>query len=455
KRSTLPEIPNERGGPSTSPPSSHIHSSEYTPDEFYNNGGQPRSPERRYTLQEQSTRQRYQQYQRISPGGSQQTQSHDLDDRLDATGAEIEEEENTDFWQEVFVPKSGSSESPDVDALTSSDLTSAQNEPSEKVNPPLRRSESALETRKPKDYQKSESRGAGKPSLLNHSDRINRPRPKADRNNPMMRTDFEAEGQPPQRSKSLVKPERARPIYRRNTFHRQDYDSEIEKPRPFNVANDKQKLPERRNKKKWYQCELPSAWIMFSRCITCWAPPCLLSCFGLSDRLIQQAWREKIALVFIILIHCAAVGFLTFGITQAFCGLPPARVRVNELGFHRSVVLGKVYDIRGYVHTVYPDFIDDENLDAESNHAGGHDLSFLFQVVNQNCAGLLVNNDSGKLDNYFPCVPTDDYSTPNPLENVINKGCHLSAKSAIKQLKYVGDLYYDWDYVTRKDRDFI
>ncbi|KAI0344638.1 hypothetical protein BDW22DRAFT_1391487 [Trametopsis cervina] len=62
------------------------------------------------------------------------------------------------------------------------------------------------------------------------------------------------------------------------------------------------------------------AWRIFSRVVTFWAPGVLLrSLGGLKDKQMQQAWREKIALCFIIAILCAVMGFLTVGFQKVLC----------------------------------------------------------------------------------------------------------------------------------------
>ncbi|KAI9101814.1 hypothetical protein DFS34DRAFT_567145, partial [Phlyctochytrium arcticum] len=54
--------------------------------------------------------------------------------------------------------------------------------------------------------------------------------------------------------------------------------------------------------------------------VTCCIPPVLLRTWGgMSDRAVQQAWREKLALCFIILAMCAALGFLTYGFVATVC----------------------------------------------------------------------------------------------------------------------------------------
>ncbi|KAH9895046.1 chitin synthase-domain-containing protein [Cubamyces lactineus] len=62
------------------------------------------------------------------------------------------------------------------------------------------------------------------------------------------------------------------------------------------------------------------AWRIFSRVVSFWAPDFLLeSVGGLQDKQKRQAWREKIALCFIIIVLCGIVGFLTVGFQKVLC----------------------------------------------------------------------------------------------------------------------------------------
>lgn len=63
-----------------------------------------------------------------------------------------------------------------------------------------------------------------------------------------------------------------------------------------------------------------TSWRYFSLAATFWAPNFLLSSFGgMRDTAVRQAWREKIALCFIILVLCAVVGFATVGFQKILC----------------------------------------------------------------------------------------------------------------------------------------
>lgn len=62
-----------------------------------------------------------------------------------------------------------------------------------------------------------------------------------------------------------------------------------------------------------------SAWVIFSRVVTFWAPSAVLKRCGFPAEDVIQAWREKLSLCFIISLICAVVVFLTLGLPYAFC----------------------------------------------------------------------------------------------------------------------------------------
>ncbi|KND01488.1 uncharacterized protein SPPG_03289 [Spizellomyces punctatus DAOM BR117] len=60
-------------------------------------------------------------------------------------------------------------------------------------------------------------------------------------------------------------------------------------------------------------------WPWFARIVTCcFLPPCLRAC-GKTERAVQQAWREKVALCMIIAVICGMVAFLTVGLQRVLC----------------------------------------------------------------------------------------------------------------------------------------
>ncbi|RUS12543.1 hypothetical protein BC938DRAFT_478781 [Jimgerdemannia flammicorona] len=64
------------------------------------------------------------------------------------------------------------------------------------------------------------------------------------------------------------------------------------------------------------------SWPVFAKLVTWWAPPPLLRYFGKTDKGMQQAWREKMALCFLIALLGCIVAFLTVGLSITLC--PPS-----------------------------------------------------------------------------------------------------------------------------------
>lgn len=164
----------------------------------------------------------------------------------------------------------------------------------------------------------------------------------------------------------------------------------------------------------------------------------------------QQAWREKVSLVQVIVFLCVIVGFLTFGFNATICGTQPNRIRPTNIEYSHVVISGRAFDLKTFRHpTPVPDMPGSGDL--QELGVGGRDLSFLFQTVNYNCKGILkpikADDNDDNVTNYFPCV-TLDRSNPQvePTDNAERIGCHINTKSRIslRRLKVVGDVYYNW-----------
>lgn len=60
-------------------------------------------------------------------------------------------------------------------------------------------------------------------------------------------------------------------------------------------------------------------WVLFSRIVTFWALPPMLKAFKMGDSGMQQAWREKITLCFIIACMGGLVAYITIGLNSSLC----------------------------------------------------------------------------------------------------------------------------------------
>ncbi|KAI7847476.1 chitin synthase [Circinella umbellata] len=99
---------------------------------------------------------------------------------------------------------------------------------------------------------------------------------------------------------------------------------------------------------------LTSWWAWTAFLVTCCIPGwCMKTCFRKRAKLVQQAWREKLALVMGILLLCGVLIFITYGLNMVLC----PESRSNEaystvvggervVGYREDVrVFGRIYDM--------------------------------------------------------------------------------------------------------------
>ncbi|RKP06753.1 chitin synthase-domain-containing protein [Thamnocephalis sphaerospora] len=118
-------------------------------------------------------------------------------------------------------------------------------------------------------------------------------------------------------------------------------------------------------------------WVLFSRIVTFWAPGMLLSTCGMHDKAVQQAWREKFALCFIIAILCAIVAFLTLALPTTLCPSNVGNSRAdvswgsdNDDSGHRVGLYGLAYGTSGAT---------DPPSVTLSSLPQGTDITYMFQ----------------------------------------------------------------------------
>ncbi|KAI0768653.1 chitin synthase-domain-containing protein [Trametes elegans] len=183
------------------------------------------------------------------------------------------------------------------------------------------------------------------------------------------------------------------------------------------------------------------AWRIFSRVVSFWAPDFLLeSLGGLKDKQKRQAWREKIALCFIIIILCGIVGFLTVGFQKVLCPDTVEFVgRFASKGSTQGVlgVQGWQMNITKYPElpgTSFPDLLK----------SPGQDITSLFKRDASQypaCTGL-----SFRAAAEAPCPSAD--KCPLPTLNAAT----LQQFGWINTTLIVG---YDWDQVAELQNYFV
>ncbi|ORY38112.1 hypothetical protein BCR33DRAFT_431902 [Rhizoclosmatium globosum] len=132
--------------------------------------------------------------------------------------------------------------------------------------------------------------------------------------------------------------------------------------------------------------KFPNIWAMFAKLLTCCFIPPILRFMGKKNPVAQQAWREKVALCFIIFIMCGMVGFLTFGLERTFCP-PPSELTVpyfNTTATEKFKLSNDLYGhviIRGYAYdyaNVSRILFSETGMDISGNNYTSLDLSKVF-----------------------------------------------------------------------------
>lgn len=251
---------------------------------------------------------------------------------------------------------------------------------------------------------------------------------------------------------------------------------EIEKPgqarttKPKPSGPKKVVLPDLGDSLKKTKREWPSKWIIYYNAITCCFPAALLKSCGMGSAEIQRAWREKIALVSLIVMMVLAVGFLTFGLQQALCqdetsgkfvaGSRPEDVIVDGMGYY--------FSDHDWMHPALNKEVSIEPIDimnAPPTPAKGMDASFLFQAPAAGgvCDGIIVRNTPAAAADpqaiyYFPCVmrAVNGSTPPNPGPDKNPSSCHPAAATRTVwntlKSKYNAPAYYTWDNITNPNR---
>jgi len=209
-------------------------------------------------------------------------------------------------------------------------------------------------------------------------------------------------------------------------------------------------------------------WVFYCRTITCCFPASLLRCFGTPGPMQQQAWREKIGLISVIIFLGAFVGFLTFGFTQAVCSQPPISFTVSQITDGYLIIHGRAYDLTQSAHPAAIGVPPGSNVLYPPVNAGGLDASFLFQNVNSKCKGLItptsnsdiLHDSNGNLGWYFPCnVFKPDGSTQVNESSGPYAGyaCHTTntARQAYYSLRVEGEVVFNWQAVKNESRNLM
>ncbi|KAI9143150.1 chitin synthase-domain-containing protein [Paraphysoderma sedebokerense] len=164
----------------------------------------------------------------------------------------------------------------------------------------------------------------------------------------------------------------------------------------------------------------------------------------MSDKAVQQAWREKMALVVLIFCACLLLAFLTFGLTKVVCSREDRRVfMINEVKAltvssapHSFSLRGHIYDLKPYL-TEHMNFRAFQVLTPADREAFlrlvGIDITMMFPPDGSSCRG--VASGQFRLTCQSPDFPKVPY-------------CHDELKSMpILDRLRVGEVRYPWEWL--------
>ncbi|TPX41830.1 chitin synthase [Synchytrium endobioticum] len=167
-----------------------------------------------------------------------------------------------------------------------------------------------------------------------------------------------------------------------------------------------------------------------------------------------QAWREKVALCSIVVLLCAILAFITFGLQTALC---PAKAMLTYAqvagvdGFSAQPyvynVRGTVFDMKQYLTSSHPTPISS----SVASSTAGYDISALFPAPGTSCQSLLTtimptfgcSDVSGKV---FQCHTWAGY------QNAIQAASWQSSANTPKILGYI---LYDWLDMERRGNEHL
>ncbi|KAJ3217713.1 Chitin synthase, class 3 [Dinochytrium kinnereticum] len=193
-----------------------------------------------------------------------------------------------------------------------------------------------------------------------------------------------------------------------------------------------------------------SAWRCFSWTVTFWAFPWCLKRCGKTLPEVQQAWREKIALCFIISVMCGALGFLTYGFTTVVCGSnietfghDVVKGYTNNLFPNRFIIHGSLYDLKNFLpwHSNLPGFRNGIYPSAVLNASTAVDISAFFPNVGPSCQTAIEKSLT------FTCSNPEFRTMPH---------CHdyNSATRALGKQR-LGFVTYSWNDVNADNSNLI
>ena len=206
-------------------------------------------------------------------------------------------------------------------------------------------------------------------------------------------------------------------------------------------------------------------WMIYSWLSTICIPSPILKAFGIKTPEQQRAWREKMGLVWIILVIMGLVGYITFGFTETVCGTNQ-RYNLYDLQYgdkSNGIVIGygTAFSMDSFRH---PRVEGDPDLNGNTTpiytdrfHLAKSYINLLFPVTGGPCEGVLNTVPNSNPPRYFDCSVVTKENTEFEFPN----GCHSTEvkdrlfDNKVKNSPRQGDVYVPWDSISNVTQNFM
>jgi chitin synthase len=188
--------------------------------------------------------------------------------------------------------------------------------------------------------------------------------------------------------------------------------------------------------------------------------------FGMHDKNVQLAWREKMALCTIIFFLMAFLGFLTFAFNAVLCQPNEIRMNLDDLGSSYLSINGYAFDVSTYNHNFGTrGALPFNEIYASTRSRTDRDLSNLFQSNFANlpaCQSMLGDSFIAKDDYLYHCTLSGvDPAKSKDKFGTYSDYCHGSTNelaadmAAFRAEKKRRELYVTWDMLESRANPYI
>ncbi|EHY66347.1 chitin synthase IV [Nematocida ausubeli] len=172
-----------------------------------------------------------------------------------------------------------------------------------------------------------------------------------------------------------------------------------------------------------------TVWQQFTKVCTSFIPSFILRLFGMKSKEMQSAWREKVALCWLIAFACMFLAFITYGLTMLVCK-PQLTYTMETMS---EISTYPWFAARGKIFRLDPG----SKLETYS----GSDISAMFKINAPNCTQAFPSYSFSKIGSYN----MHDYSEVAPV--------HYTWSSILReQLTVIGSGVYNTNDISLPEK---